>query len=284
MEMISSPTKKGKAEELTRRKVELHNALTKPIVIKLGGSTFGSQDTTIEDLVTLQKRGIPTVVVHGGGDVVTDWLTKLQIPTTFIQGLRVTDARTLKVVVAVLAGLVNKELVAEIETRGGKAIGLSGIDGGLLQARVKDAKLGLAGEVVKVNPEPLKAVLEAGFLPIIPPLSLYPSPSSGEGFILNVNGDEAAGEIATAIGAEKLVFLTDVAGICDSSGKLIPKLSPQEARSLIDSGVASGGMIVKIEACLRALGTVPITRIIDGRIPHALLKEIEGRGEGTTIA
>ncbi len=261
------------------------NNLNKILVIKLGGSTLGSHDTIVADLVTLQKKGMLPVVVHGGADMVTDWLGRLGISTRFVKGLRVTDAETLKVVVAVLAGLVNKELVAAIEALGGKAIGLSGIDGGLLQAKVKDAEMGYVGEVVKVNPAPLTTILEAGFIPIIAPLSLQSPSESGEKVnILNVNGDTAAGEIAAALGAEKLVFLTDVAGIYDSSGKLIPKLSLVEATNLLTSRIASGGMIPKIEACLRALPAVPITRIIDGRLPHALLKELEGRGEGTTIA
>ena len=255
------------------------------IVIKLGGSTLGSHDTIIADLVTLGKRGVPLVVVHGGANIVTDWLSRLKIPTSFIKGLRITDAQTLEVVIAILAGLVNKELVATIEAAGGKAIGLCGIDGGLLQAKIKDNALGYTGEITKVDPAPLKAVLEAGFIPIVAPLSLETPPQSEEAtFVLNVNGDTAAGEIAAALNVEKLIFLTDVVGICDSSGKLIPKLSPPEAKALLASGVASGGMIPKIEACLRALSTVPLTRIIDGRVPHALIEEIEGKGKGTTIA
>ena len=257
----------------------------RPIVIKIGGSTLGSHDTIVEDLVTLQKADMYPVVVHGGANIVTDWLAQLGIATSFIGGLRITDAQTLKVVVAILAGLVNKELVAAIEALGGRAIGLSGIDGSLLEAKVKDAKLGLVGEIIRVNLAPLKAVLKAGYIPVIAPLSLQSPPESGKGeYILNVNGDAVAGEIAAAIGAEKLIFLTDVIGICDSSGKLLPRLSPEEARALLASGVASGGMVPKIEACLHALSTVPITRIIDGRVPHALLEEMKGRGEGTTIA
>jgi len=259
--------------------------LTKIIVIKLGGSTLGSHDTTVADLVTLQERGVLPVVVHGGANVVTDWLGRLGISTSFVQGLRVTDAETLKVVIAILAGLVNKELVAAIEALGGKAIGLSGIDGGLLEAKVKDDKMGYVGEIIKVNSALLTTVIEAGFIPVIAPLSLQSPPESGEnGFVLNVNGDAVAGEIATALGAEKLIFLTDTAGICNSSGEMILRLSLQEATTLITSGVASGGMIPKIEACLRALSTVPITRIIDGRVSHALIEEVEGRGKGTTIA
>jgi len=254
------------------------------IVIKLGGSTLGSHDTTLADLVALQKKGVPTVVVHGGANTVTDWLHRMDIPTKFVKGLRVTDAETLKVVVAILAGLVNKELVAAIQALGGRAVGLSGIDGGLLGAKVKDAELGHVGDVAEVNPTVLKALIDAGFIPVVAPLSYQSPPEAGDhGFILNVNGDTAAGQIAAALGAEKLIFLTDVAGILDGSKKLVAQLSRQEAKSMLDSGVASGGMIPKVEACLVALPTVRVTRIIDGRVPHALIKEVEGGMEGTTI-
>jgi len=254
------------------------------IVIKLGGSTLGSHDTTLADLVALQKKGVPTVVVHGGANVVTDWLRRMNIPTKFVKGLRVTDAETLKVVVAILAGLVNKELVAAIQALGGRAVGLSGIDGALLGAQVKDPEMGYVGDVGDVHPTALKAVLDAGFIPVVAPLSYQSPPEQGDhGFILNVNGDTAAGRIAAALGAEKLIFLTDVAGILDGSKKLVAQLSRLEAKSMLDSGVASGGMIPKIEACLVALPTVRMTRIIDGRVPHALIKEVEGGMEGTTI-
>jgi len=259
--------------------------MKKVIVIKIGGSTLGNHDTTLADLVALQQRGERPVVVHGGANVVTDWLGRLGIPVSFVRGLRVTDAKTLKVVIAILAGLVNKELVAAVESLGGRAIGLTGIDGGLFEAKIKDAEMGYVGEIVKVNPAPLEAVLEAGFIPVIAPLGLQSAPGSEENaFVLNLNGDTVAGEIAAALAAEKLVFLTDVAGICDGSGELIRRLSPEEAKALLASGVASGGMIPKVEACLRALSTVPITRIVDGRLPHALLSDIEGEGDGTTIA
>jgi len=255
------------------------------IVIKLGGSTLGSHDTTLADLVALQKKGVPTVVVHGGANTVTDWLRRMNISSKFVKGLRVTDAETLKVVVAILAGLVNKELVAAIQALGGRAVGLSGIDGALLGARVKDPELGHVGDVVEVNPAALKALLDAGFIPVVAPLSYQSPPEQGDhGFILNVNGDTAAGQIAAALGAEKLIFLTDVAGILDGSRKLVANLSRPEAEAMLDSGVASGGMIPKIEACLVALPTVRVTRIIDGRVPHALIKEVEGGMEGTTIA
>ena len=134
----------------------------KKIVIKIGGSTLGSHDTTIEDLVELQKRGVRMVVVHGGGNSITEWLSRLGVSTRFEKGLRVTDAETLKVVVAVLCGLLNKELVAAVESLGGRAVGLSGIDGGLIEAAARDAELGYVGEIVRVNPEPLEMVLEGG--------------------------------------------------------------------------------------------------------------------------
>jgi len=252
----------------------------KKIVVKIGGSTLGSHDTTVEDLVALQKEGKALVVVHGGANVVTEWLSRQGIATRFIDGLRVTDHQTLQVVVAVLCGLVNKELVAAIQSRGGRAMGLCGIDGRLIEARIKDAEHGYMGEVVKINPEPVEAILKAGYIPII-----APSGFDGEkGMPLNVNGDPAAGEIAAALRAERLIMLTDVAGVMDGLGKLVPRLSPGEASSLIASGVVSGGMIPKVEACLRALSTVPMTQIVDGRERHALIEAIAGKGSGTTIA
>jgi acetylglutamate kinase len=257
----------------------------KAIVVKLGGSTLGSHDTTLEDLVTLQQRGMRLVVIHGGANVVSEWLRRLDIPFTFVRGTRVTDAKTLEVVVAILAGLVNKELVASIEALGGRAVGLTGIDGALFEAEIKDAEMGYVGGAVKVNLSLLEALLEAGFIPVVAPLGLQASPRMQENkFMLNLNGDTVAGEIAAALAAEKLIFLTDVAGIRDSSGELIRRLSPEEAKALVTTGVASGGMIPKVEACLRALTAVPVTRIIDGRLPHALLREIEGKGDGTIIA
>ena len=259
--------------------------MERAIVVKLGGSTLGSHDTTLEDLVTLQQRGRRLVVIHGGGNVVSEWLRRLDIPFTFVRGTRVTDAKTLEVVVAILAGLVNKELVASVEALGGRAVGLTGIDGALFEAEIKDAEMGYVGGIVKVNLSLLEALLEAGFIPVVAPLGLQAPPRTQENeFMLNLNGDTVAGEIAAALGAEKLIFLTDVAGIRDSSGQLLQRLSPEEAKALVTTGVASGGMIPKVEACLRALTAVPVTRIIDGRLPHALLREIEGKGDGTTIA
>lgn len=253
-------------------------------MIKIGGSTFDNRDTTIEDIVSLQKQGKSLVIVHGGANIVTTWLSRLGISTRFIHGERVTDGPTLEVVTAVLAGLVNKEIVAAINSLGGQAVGISGIDGALIQGRMKNREMGYMGTVVKVNPAPLEALLRAGFVPVIAPLSLHSFDKPGDAPpIINVNGDPVSGEIAAALGAERLIFLTDVAGIRDQSGMVISHLSASEAKVLMASGVASGGMIPKINACLRALNSNTIARIIDGRQPHALIKELEGQGGGTTI-
>ena len=251
------------------------------IVVKIGGSTLDNHDTTLEDLVQLQKKGISLVVVHGGAKVTSDWLVRLGISTSFIRGLRVTDAETLKVVAAVLGGLVNKELVVAIQALGGKAVGLSGSDGNLLWATIKSPELGYVGEIVAVEPTPLKLLLEAGYMPVIAPISF--GSVGDKTMLLNVNGDAAAGEIAAALTAEKLVFLTDVDGIRDASDKVISRLNITEANALLNSEIASGGMIPKIEASLKALTTVPLARIIDGRIPHVLLKETENGVGGTSI-
>ena len=257
---------------------------TKPIVIKIGGSTLGSHDTTLDDLVTLQKKGILPVVVHGGGNKITEWLKKMGVSTTFVRGLRVTDAPTLEVVVAVLAGLVNKELVAAIAARGGKAIGLSGVDGALIQAKIENPEIGYVGEVVKVNTEPVEALLSAGYIPIIAPNGFrVASGDSDPVMLLNLNGDVVASEIAGALKAERLIFLTDVPGVKDSDGKPLPRLSAAEAKSLIASGIISGGMIPKVEACLKALSRVPSAQIIDGRTAGALLSAIKGDAIGTRI-
>ena len=256
----------------------------KTIVIKIGGSTLGSHDTTLDDLVALQKKGILPVVVHGGGNKITEWLKKMGVATTFVRGMRVTDAATLEVVIAVLAGLVNKELVAAIMSRGGKAIGLSGVDGGLIQAKIEKPELGYVGQVVKVNAEPIKAVLSAGYIPVIAPCGLRLAGGDSDPVtLLNINGDVVASEIAGALEAERLIFLTDVPGVRDSEGKFLSKLSAAEARALIASGVISGGMIPKVEACLNALSRVPSTQIIDGRYAGALLSAIESNTGGTRI-
>jgi acetylglutamate kinase len=259
--------------------------VSKVIVVKLGGATLGNHDTTLEDIVSLQKQGWSIVVIHGGGKMITSWLEQRGIATQFIEGERVTDEATLEVVVSVLAGVVNKEIVADINALGGLAVGISGVDGAFIQGKVKHKDLGYIGEVVKVNPAPLQALLKTGYVPVVAPVSLNAGEKTpGERGVLNINADVVAGEIAAAIGAEKLIFLTDVVGICDQQGKLVPQLSTTEAEALMASGTASGGMIPKVKACLKALSGVPkACIIIDGRQPHALLNEIEGKGGGTTI-
>jgi acetylglutamate kinase len=257
----------------------------KPIVVKLGGATLGNHDTTLQDIVSLQQQGWSVVVVHGGGKMITEWLKQRGIATKFINGERVTDEATLEVVVSVLAGVVNKEIVADINALGGLAVGISGVDGAFIQGKIKHKELGYIGEVVRVNPAPLRALLKAGYVPVVAPVSLNVGKRAPKTpGVLNINADVVAGEVAAAIGAEKLIFLTDVVGICDQQGKLLPRLSPKEAEALLASGTASGGMIPKVKACLGALsGATKACIIIDGRQPHALLNEIEGKGAGTTI-
>jgi len=258
--------------------------LSKVIVIKIGGATLGSHDTIIADIVKLQKQGEALIIVHGGAKVVTEWLRRQGTPTRFVHGERVTDPAALEMVTAVLGGLVNKEIVASINSLGGWAVGITGIDGTLLQGKIRDKEMGYVARIVAVNTALLEALLSAGFIPVVAPLSMHSGDKlDGAPLMLNVNGDTVAGEIAVATKAKRLIFLTDVAGIKDQSGKLITELSPSEAEALIASDTVSGGMIPKIRACLRALSHGAEARIIDGRKPQALLREIEGGGVGTTI-
>ncbi|MFH1141651.1 MAG: acetylglutamate kinase [Chloroflexota bacterium] len=254
------------------------------VVVKIGGSTLGSHDTTLEDLASLQKQGSSLVVVHGGGKIITDWMGKQGIRPLFVRGLRVTDAPSLDIVVAVLAGLINKALVAQLLVLGARAIGISGVDGGLLQAKVTDPELGLVGQIVRVNPGPLHQILNAGSIPVIAPLALQLGDRPGQGgILLNVNADAAAGEIAATLGARKLIFLTDVPGIMDSSRRVIPKLTRRRAQDLLASGIVTGGMIPKLEACLNALDKIGSAQIVDGRRPRALMDSLEDRAPGTRI-
>ncbi len=258
--------------------------LQKSIVVKIGGSTLGSEDTTLQDIVYLQEQGRPLVVIHGGGKTITEWLGKQGVATSFVRGERVTDEPTLKVVTAVLAGLINKDIVAAINNLGGRAVGISGADGALVRGTVARAELGYVGKVVSVNTDLLRALLDSGYVPVISPLSLYSEkrPDKVPG-LLNNNADIIAGEIAFAIGAARLIFLTDVSGILDEEGKLIAALTPKAAQTLLDSGVANGGMIPKVRACLRAASSHSTCGIIDGREPHALLREVEAGSTGTVI-
>ncbi len=262
----------------------MRDKLDKIIVVKLGGATLGSHDTTIEDIVELQRQGKSLVIVHGGGKLITEWLTRRDISSRFVQGERVTDRATLEVAISVLAGLVNKEIVAAINSLGGQAVGISGVDGALIQGEVKNMELGYVGRVVKVDLALLETLLQAGYIPVVAPLGLHPGDKPDQApQILNINADVVAGEITAAIGAERLIFLTDVVGICNQQDKLLPQLSPSEAEALMVSGVASGGMIPKIKAFFRALSNTSTTCIIDGRQPDSLLRNIEAGSGGTII-
>jgi acetylglutamate kinase len=255
----------------------------KPIVIKIGGATLGNHDTAIEDIITLQQQGRPIIVVHGGGKVITDWLSRQGVTTSFVRGQRVTDETTLEVVVAVLAGLINKEIVANLNTRGAKSVGISGVDG-VIEGTIKEKKLGYVGKVTKVNTKLLHVILESGYIPVIAPVSLNSSHAANNKMrILNINADTAAGEIAVAMAAERIVFLTDVGGVYSHSGKLIPELSSEEARRLVISGEIVGGMIPKIEACLKTVAKTSFAYIVDRRKPHTLVDIIEGEIRGTII-
>lgn len=251
----------------------------KILVIKLGGSTLENQRMILQDIIWLRALGANPVLVHGGGPYINEWLNRLNIPAVFKDGLRVTDARTLEVVRMVLCGQVNQGLVAMAAQMGGKVVGLCGTDGQMIQAHVADAELGFVGEIEKVNPEVVQTLVAQGYIPIIAPLGQGP-----DGISLNINADLVAAHLAGALNAEKLIFLSNVVGICRADGSLISELSEDEARQLIKEGVISGGMIPKVSACLDALVAVPRVHIVDGGESHVLLRELfTDQGAGTMI-
>jgi acetylglutamate kinase len=254
----------------------------KNAVIKIGGSTLGAHDTTLSDLAALQRQGVSPVVVHGGGPVVTAWLKRQGVEAPFVRGLRTTTAESLEVVTAVLAGLVNTELVAGILAAGGRAVGMSGVDGGLIEAHIENADLGYVGQVTHVRTHVLETLLSAGYMPVIATVGYNSKAESGP-TTLNLNADTVAGEIAAALGAERLVFLTDVEGVLDAGGALLPHLTPPDAKRLIASGTASGGMIPKLEACLRARSGGCESWIVDGRVEHMLLSALSAEPTGTQV-
>ena len=255
-----------------------------PIVVKIGGSTLGSHDTSLRDLVALQREGAEVVVVHGGGNVISQWMQRQGIPPRFVGGLRVTDAASLEIVVAVLSGLINKELVSLLHQMGGKAMGLSGIDGCMLECTIGNPELGFVGDITAVNRGPIQALLDGGYIPLVAPLGVHRQDGSDNaGSPLNINGDTVAGELAHAFQAERLIFLTDVTGVMDDGGRVIPRLDRRRANILSNSGVIQGGMIPKLSACLRALERSPVADIIDGRQPDALMNCVKGHSTGTTI-
>lgn len=247
-------------------------------VVKIGGSTLGSQDTSLEDVVALSREGARPVVVHGGGAMITDWLTRMQIESTFVDGLRSTSEEALRVVVGVLRGVVNTQLVGEIVALGGDAVGLCGVDGGAVTAHRYDERLGYVGQVDSVDGGFIASLLDAGVIPVIAPIGLEP-PSQP----LNINADTMAGEVARALRADSLVFLTDVDGLLDGDGRLVEEVGPARARELREAGILSGGMIPKLDACFRAAEVGVRAYIANGTKPLTLRQIASGNAVGTRI-
>ncbi len=258
----------------------------KTIVIKYGGSAMTDEalkEKFALDVILMKYVGINPVIVHGGGPMIGKTMERLGKKPVFVHGQRVTDKETIDIVEMVLGGKINKELVSFINKHGGKAVGLTGKEGGMITAkkiRLKGADLGLVGEVKSVDPHIILSVMEQGFIPVIAPMGV-----DDDGQTYNINADSAAGAIAGALKAEKLLLLTDVKGILNDKGRLIPTLSKKEVESLIKKKVIVGGMLPKVASCFTALkGGVKKTHIIDGRVPHALLLEIfTDKGVGTEI-
>src|SRR4030095_14087704 len=268
----------------------------KTIVVKYGGHAMTDEalrHSFARDIVLLKYVGMHPVVVHGGGPQIGDTMQRLGLKPQFVAGLRVTDAETMDVVEMVLGGKLNKEIVATINLHGGQAVGLSGKDANLIVATKKQlyrsltpggppelVDIGQVGEVKTINTAIIDVLWSQGFIPVISPTGVG---EQGESY--NINADTVAGDIAAALQAEKLLFLTDVAGILDRDKKLLPTLNPDEIRTLKHDGVIDGGMLPKVDACLHALTHgVAKTHIIDGRVPHAVLLELfTDRGVGTEI-
>ncbi|MBO0782205.1 MAG: acetylglutamate kinase [Ktedonobacteraceae bacterium] len=256
----------------TRENKEGNGLQGKILVVKLGGSTLDHERVILRDLICLQAQGVHPVLVHGGGPAITAWLQATHIPTRFEQGLRVTDAKTLEVVCMVLRGQINERLVLMATEMGGKAVGISGTDGQMVQGHIADERLGLVGEIDAIDPTIVHGLIDEGYLPIIAPLGLGPG-----GQCLNMNADLVAAHLAQALHAERLVFLSNVAGIARADGTLISTLHEKEAHELIEEGVINGGMIPKVQACLNAVTTISCVHIVDGGQPHILLQEINSQ-------
>jgi len=256
------------------------------ILVKYGGHAMGGGsgdgDTFARDIAFLKQVGIHPIVVHGGGPQINHMLQRLGIKSSFVNGLRVTDQATLEVVEMVLCGTINKQLAAEINAAGGRAIGISGKDGGLIRARrlTRNGELGFVGEPEEIDRRVLDTFRQSDIIPVIAPLGV-----DAGGATYNINADTVAGAIAAAVKATRFLLLTDVPGVLDDNKELVPELTAAEARSLIASGVVTGGMTPKVETCLDAVaGGVEAAVIVDGRVPHAILLELftEG-GAGTLI-
>jgi acetylglutamate kinase len=275
-----------KADVLVEALPYIRRFYEKTIVIKYGGHAMTDaalRASFAVDVVILKYIGLRPVIVHGGGPQIGETLLRLGLESTFVDGLRVTDDATMEVVEMVLGGRINGEIVELVNRGGGRAVGLTGNDGGMLIVRRKSRggkDIGRVGEVVHVDPAPIEAVASAGFVPVVAPIGV-----DSEGVTHNVNADEAAGAIARALQAEKLILLTDVEGVKDARGALIPQLSVEEARKLVAEGSIREGMIPKVECCIDALSDgVSRTHIIDGRIVHAILLEVfTDGGVGTLL-
>jgi acetylglutamate kinase len=268
---------------------------SKTIVVKYGGNAMveGVTEDFAQDIVLMKQTGIEPVVVHGGGPQIGDMLKRLSIPSTFIDGLRVTDAAAIDIVEMVLTGSINKHIVSGINAAGGRAVGISGKDGNLILARklertkidpasleVKPVDLGFVGEPEAINPEVLRRIMHSDLIPVIAPIGI-----GRQGETYNINADTVSGAVASAMQAERLILLTDVEGVLDQDRKLIPKLTAAEAHALIKNGTIRGGMIPKIETAIEAVEAgVKAAVILDGRIPHVLLLELfTEHGAGTLI-
>lgn len=284
-----------KAEILIESLPYIEKFYGKTFVIKYGGAAQVKdelKESFAKDIVLLNFIGIKTTIVHGGGPMISATMEKMGKKPMFVQGQRVTDRETMDIVEMVLGGLVNKEIVSLINNHGGKAVGLSGKDAGLIKAKKKMIRkssesgideiidIGLVGEVTHVDPHIISCLEKDGFIPVISPVGVGP-----KGETLNINADYIAASVASALKAEKLMLLTDVPGIMDKKGRIISTVTKRQTKKLFDDGTITGGMMPKVQACLRAIeGGVSKTHIIDGRIPHCLLLELFTReGIGTEI-
>ena len=275
-----------RAEVLTQALPYIKRYNGKTVVIKYGGNAMVNEhlkEQVMEDIVLLWLIGVKVVLVHGGGPEISDLMSRLGKVPEFVDGLRVTDKETVDIVQMVLAGKVNKSLVSHLETKGGNAMGISGIDGGLIKATIKNPKLGFVGNITGVNITPIEDLLRNGYIPVISTVA-----SDNEGNVYNINGDTAAARIAGALGAERLIMMTDIAGLLkdkDDPSTLIPHVTIEEAEQLKKQGVISGGMIPKIDCCIDAISHgVKNVVIMDGRVPHSILMEIlTNEGAGTMV-
>ena len=280
---ISKLSHAERSEVLVQALPYIQHYHNKTVVIKYGGNAMINedlQDAVMTDIVLLRSVGVNVVLVHGGGPEINDMLNKIGKESKFVDGLRYTDEETVDIVQMVLAGKVNKTLVNLIEMNGGKAMGISGMDGRLIEAKVKDKKLGFVGKITKINIEPVIDLLEKGYIPVISTVGC-----DKDGNVYNINADTAAARIAGELKAECLISMTDIAGLLmdkDDPSTLLSKVYVSDAPKLIRDGVISGGMIPKINCCIESIRRgVKKVFILDGRVPHAILIEIltdEGLG------